>query len=332
MVELLIVLTIIGILFSISFVVYGAAVESARVEATRTTIRQLDSALQERLDAFQRINLKSQAQVFKLRYEAVGTNSPATIPPQFDAIAEIIVRKDRFKAAFPQREEDLYGLDGAPGGGDDAPLLAYWTPSGSHTPETESSELLYLALTKGSVFGQSSLGIDRINANHIADTDDDGLLEFVDEWGAPLRFYGWTTSLVRPGGNLANIDLDVFRASAAVLMPGAPSPSANPLSATTYSDLLNQDSDDPTGALSDAMNSNGYFTGPFDLQGIGTCVPFDENFYHALDTYSLPLIVSAGGDGKLGLNEPTATGADRLARPIAANLDLLYDNVTNQQP
>ena len=329
MVELLIVLTIIGILFSISFVVYGAAVESARVEATRTTIRQLDSALQERLDAFQRINLKSQAQVFKAAYDA-GSNTPAQVPLE---LAEIMVRKDRYKAAFPQREEDLWGLNGMSGGGDDAPLAAHWLPGPSHTVETESSELLYLALTKGAVFGQPSLGIDRINADHVADTDDDGLLEFIDEWGTPLRFYGWTTSLVRPLGNGGDIDLAMFRATAAVLMPGAPSPSADPLAANVYNDRLNQDPDDPTGAL----GVGGYFTSTFALGSLNA-QPFNEGFYHAFDTYNLPLIVSAGGDGRLGLNEPTSAGADRLARPIAADatdaedLDLLYDNVTNQQP
>lgn len=353
LIELLIVLAIISILLSIAWASYGVAVENARISATRATIRQLDSALQERVTAFHRVNLKSQAQQFTLGYNAAGSNTPVAITPQFSAISEIIVRKDRFRAAFPQRKEDLYGIDGTTAA-PNAPLYQYWTPGASHTPETESSELLYLALTKGSVFGQTPLNIDRIRPSHIGDTDNDGMLEFLDEFGKPLRFYNWTTRLIRPAGNGQPIDRAMFLRSAAVLMPGAPVPSATPLAFDLYSDRLNQDPDDPTGALSNAMGAPfNYFAGAtFDAVGIGAgCPTFNEENYHALDTYSLPLIVSGGSDLQVGLYEPDGrdprtpsvapTAAEfprRLAMPLATgasdstNLDLLYDNITNRQP
>ena len=37
-------------------------------------------------------------------------------------------------------------------------------------------------------------------AQEVADTDDDGLLEFVDAWGEPLRFYRWPTRMIDKAG------------------------------------------------------------------------------------------------------------------------------------
>jgi len=357
MLEMLIVISIIAILLSISFVVYGAALENARVESTKATLRQLDSALQERLNAFQRVNLKSQAQAFKFAYDSNRPMGADKIPLE---LAEIIVRKDRFKAAFPQREEDLWGLNGVqenpPTIADDSPLLKrMWNPNtaawrtdswkgrdgvsvASAKEAAESSELLYVALTEGPIFGGTPLALDRIPARHIGDTDQDGNPEFLDEWGQPLRFYNWTTSLVRPAGTTSPIDLAMFRATVSVLMPGTPIPSADPLNVTVLNDRLNQDPGDATGALAAGMLApTNFFTSSFSL-GTTTGQPFTEAFYHATDTYSLPLIVSSGGDQVLGLYEPTEAGRERLARPIAvdasdaADLDPLTDNITNRQP
>lgn len=377
LIELLVVLAIITVLLSISWVVYGAAVENARISATRATIRQLDSALQERLTAFSHVNLKTQAQLFKANYDAAG-NTPAAVEFVPLEVAEIMVRKDRFRALFPQREQDLWGLNGVqetpPTAGDDSPLLRrMWNPTASDWKTdswrgrnddnmaaplevrvaAESSELLYVALTQGDVFGGTPLPLDRINSRHLGDTDGDKNPEFLDDWGKPLQFYNWATALVRRGGQGAQIELPMFRASATVLMPGVPLPSANPLLADVFSDRLNQDSDDPTGALSNAVLTTLFFTGSstFNIVGIGACQPFNEGFYHALDTYSLPLIVAAGPDGDMGLFLPdgsdprtptvAATATEfprRLAMPLAATaaetslLDQLTDNITNRQP
>lgn len=356
MLELLIVLMIITIIASISFAVYGAAVENAREAATKATLRQLDSALQERLNAFQRVSLRSQAQQFKFAYDANRPMGASRIPLE---LAELLIRKDRFKAAFPQREEDLWGLNGVqenpPTIGDDSPLLKQMWDSSTATWKTdswkgrdgasiasakeaaESSELLYVALTAGPVFAGAPLALDRITSRHIGDTDQDGNPEFLDEWGQPLRFYNWTTSLVRPAGTTSPIDRSTFRASVSVLMPGTSIPSADPLTTSVLSDRLNQDPDDPTGALyAGLLSSDSFFANPFSL-GSTSGQPFSEALYHAPDTYSLPLIVSAGGDRTLGLHEPTEAGRERLARPIAVDatdtrIDQLTDNLTNRQP
>lgn len=353
MIELLIVLTIIAILLSISFVVYGAAVESARVEATRATIRQLDSALQERYDAFRRVNLKSQAQLFKLRYDAATPpNTPATIPLE---IAEIIVRKDRYRAAFPQRFEDLWGFDGVPNGGppnDDAHLWRVYcqmtgnppgSPPAPRDTTLESSELLYLSLTNGGAFSAPVLPLDRLRASHVRDADGNGLNEIYDEWGNPLRFFNWPTRLVRKAGetspgppiDFGDILVADLRNEAYPLVPSLPKTTVDV--AYDFANFVNHplsiDPDDPTGALIAAQNATNVCRASFVLGNVPNQQPVDENFYHTFDTFHTPLIVSAGPDGKLGLEEPSQPGADpqRLAQP-SGTLDELFDNITNRQP
>jgi len=351
LIELLVVLAIITILLSISWAVYGTAVESARADATRATIRQLDSALQERHKAFQRVNLKSQAKLFKSRYDnSSPVNNPAAVSLE---VAEIIVRKDRFKAAFPQRLEDLWGFDGVANTSDDAPLWAVWkaktgfSARNATAPDPfESSELLYLALTNGGSFGAPTLTLDKLRAQHVRDANGNGLNEIYDEWGFPLRFYNWPTRLVRPGGetsagppiDLADITVANFRAAALPLMPTLPKITSD-LSYdfnTFVNHQLNIDPQDPTGALLAAQNATtpGIGRNPFTLGSVTNQRALTEEFYGTFDTYSLPLIVSAGPDGQLGLTEPALAGTGgqaRLAEPTGSR-DFLYDNITNAQP
>ncbi len=75
------------------------------------------------------------------------------------------------------------------------------------THSTESAELLYFMVFKSGTFGASTTGEDKFRGSEIADTDGDGMLEFVDAWGNPLRFYRWPTRLIDP-----NLSLTAFTA------------------------------------------------------------------------------------------------------------------------
>ncbi len=63
---------------------------------------------------------------------------------------------------------------------------------------TESSELLYFFLFHSGNFGSAEVSRDEFTEKEIADTDSDGLPEFVDAWGQPLRFYRWPTRIMDP--------------------------------------------------------------------------------------------------------------------------------------
>jgi hypothetical protein len=207
-----------------------------------------------------------------------------------------------------------------------------------HQRETESSELLYFALTRLDQFGAPGIGEGEFRSAEVADTDGDGMLEFIDGWGNPLRFYRWPTRLIKPFGMLGydggfgiagaddntNGTTDEFqeigwpnsddtlvpksvRAFAGLYIDGLP---RSPILIETAPgsgiwrtvagdfDQLNEDGDDPFGLL--LYNA----TQLADLGIADVLNGLNESRFHTLNTYHKPLVVSAGADGLLGLLEP----------------------------
>jgi len=65
-------------------------------------------------------------------------------------------------------------------------------------PTTQSAACLYLLLTKQALFDTEPPSTADLKGLQVGDTDNDGLLEVLDAWGHPLRFYRWPTRLTRP--------------------------------------------------------------------------------------------------------------------------------------
>lgn len=389
LVELLVVMAIIAILASLAFVVLGASGNAAREAATKSMIRALSGAVRERANAFQEatagfkyvdydVPMKVKNHAFRARvnefqqyYEAGGNYLPALYRSgeqgQFDRSrpaerSEIYVRKTMFKSAFPQRLEDMYGYDGAAGGGDDSPLLTRMYDSGGSpivgswieqniaTPEADSSELLYLALNSGDVYGLPPADLGGVDQNLIGDTDGDGNLEFLDGWKRPLQFYNWPTRLLKDDGSTFTGSVTVGSntyPTASLLISNLPLTSSTAAaSATTNRNRIDRDPEDITRVMTVAPAP---LMSPFDLRRGSApafaAMPFTPAWYHDANTASSPLIVSAGADGVLGLYLPNANtydgsvtgtsndGIDRLARVIHTDEACLglSDNVTNQQ-
>lgn len=226
--------------------------------------------------------------------------------------------------------------------------------------ETVSSELLYWALVHGPNFGSAPSIQDQFSADEISDTDGDGLLEFIDGWEQPLRFYRWPTALIDPvftnmvlGNQQPNIDnqddpTDVLltttsgvvgsrgitanqRQVANLLFKGLPPSSFTLPNDVLPRDLLLIDPDDSVGQIYAEMER---------LDGVNG-VPqllreFNTVWYHTQETYHSPLIVSAGSDGNLGLFEPSDSlnlghlGMYDLSVNFETRIDQLSDNLTNR--
>ena len=128
----------------------------------------------------------------------------AGAPFNNDANSNTIPDTLEFKLLRPTAEQQL--KDGyesvapnpAPTAGDiTTRMTALWTRHNLDR-STESSELLYFFLFHSGNFGSAEIGRDEFTEKEIADTDEDGLREFVDAWGQPLRFYRWPTRLIDP--------------------------------------------------------------------------------------------------------------------------------------
>ncbi len=98
-----------------------------------------------------------------------------------------------------------YGPEGTNGADDDGDLLIDEHDEGmirgdatavarfiaNHTHETARSEMLYALLVEGTGPLGNVFSRGDFTDAELKDTDDDGLLEFVDAWGKPLQFYRW---------------------------------------------------------------------------------------------------------------------------------------------
>ena len=205
----------------------------------------------------------------------------------------------------------------------------------SHDRVTESSEMLYLIITEMDVFGAPAIGADGFKAGEIGDTDGDGLIEFIDGWGQPLRFYRWPTRLVNsaPGndGTLPVINA-VERQFAGTLIKGMlPQPSS--IGGFTPRDQLAVDPEDPIGVV--------YFEIQRLLRAntLNLSAFVNEANFHGLDTFHTPLVVSAGKDGRLGLLEPYQVKWGQVDAEIKASLasvpadnDLAYGHLGRVDP
>ena len=159
------------------------------------------------------------------------------------------------------------------------------------TTAANAAEIFYDFIVNGETFGTDTEDTDQGPLrSSIGDTDGDGRMEFVDGWGHPLRFYRWPTRL------MSN------RSVAKILITSLPT-------------NLNSDKDDPLGLLNGKLDPNN---------------PDPRKTFHDALTFSVPLIVSAGVDGELGLYEPfDFANFGHLANWDPAKLEDIYDNITN---
>jgi hypothetical protein len=199
-------------------------------------------------------------------------------------LLETLARKQLFQGRFPQNFAEVSILGSA-------------TLPAKHNAVTESSALLYWVLTSSEVFGVPPVDDSEFSATEVQDTDGDGLKEFVDGWGRPLRFYRSPTMLFRPGNgtlqpgaavNSRPPAWDNTRSYANAIWSGLPSVASNGF------DPLVIDPDDPAAQM--------FIVSSYD--STGTLLAVFQNLFSTPSTYHAFLIVSPGPDGVLGLGEP----------------------------
>ncbi|MFP6764740.1 MAG: prepilin-type N-terminal cleavage/methylation domain-containing protein [Planctomycetaceae bacterium] len=355
--ELLVVMLVVGILITAMTATINGMFENARETRTTATLQKIDGLIADRQKGMERAFAGTTFKQFVRKQHltrtyqgysftvmvAVTGGGPVSVPVNLQRVpglsekaSEILARKDWQRYYMPQSFGDyiiaarLMGLnedkndDGIPD------RLAGSFTLASHNPKTESAEMLYFALTELEVFGTPPVGEDAFNTQEAQDTDGDGLLEIVDGWDQPVRFYRWPTRLIKPYG-LAGIDrkpgeagvdddgyvysngspqtddilelstpgtddMDVSasqRVYAGLYFSGLP---RKPTVPGQY-DLLNEEPEDPYGLILAEVKRLG-------VNGINSTDILSEALYHTIDTYHKPLVVSSGSDGTLGLLEP----------------------------
>lgn len=395
--ELLIVVAIISILAGLSVVVLYGVTDSAEEQATISTIRKVHGLLEQRTAAFERAFSRTGSFRQRYIDSANAILAQRGVTGVREEVVEILAKKIAFRHLFPQRHEDLLKLDfdstgrvpisafnidtllpaGSRGPLDNGSLAnsiadngisdyvdATRTPDATTQPlasdpddPTVSSELLYYALINSGNLGASASEAQQFLDGEVADTDGDGLLEFVDAYGSPLRFYRWPTRLMDPNTpspfqpDLSDPDEitdvrqtietspgvfttvgqrivdDSERSQAEILIKGLPPSPADLPNGALPRDLMFIDPDDPIGRLYAEMERvDGSGSSPIALSA-----EYNETWYHSPETYHTPLIVSVGPDAALGLYEPHDTAnLGNLAAYDLSSTGSLLDNITNR--
>lgn len=188
LIELLVTISIIATLGAISITTVRSSIETARRSQTETTIAKIDSVLTSIYERYQ-----------YLRLEPIGANGKARAWNRVEMMRDLL-RCDL--PCVPEELKNVWALDGTP-----TPLqesyrmaianayatnwidaLSVWETGDD--PRVCNAELLYLVVTNGDPESRAGFS-DR----DVADTDGNGLLEFVDGWGRPICWMRWAPGL-----------------------------------------------------------------------------------------------------------------------------------------
>lgn len=337
LVEILVVITLVGLLTSLLVVASMSVLGTSRETATKTTILKVNMLLDARRAAFN--------QYFDQYVRTTKTN----LTPD----AKVLERKDLLKKYFPQTWDEAKSLM------DDLKVpdtASQPRPQTDATSNTESSEVLYYILMNTKIPGQAEVQTDHFLSSEYVIPGGNGDIfpkgtrrpYFVDSWKISLRFYRWPTRLVRPDGLDYDHDTSLSPPDALV----APTTDQQNVSATLIPSLprgvttrgsngdqkkqLDSDPDDPLGLFSALPSNSG---DPTVHQNWLTQVQNFEKTFHTPGTAWSMLIISAGTDNEFGLYLPnTVPPADptfditkngRLCAPISGQSSAVYDNLTN---
>lgn len=201
LVELLITVSIIGIMASmVLFAMFGAQ-ESARKRKTEALIARLNAIIQAKWESYET--------------RRIPINFPAGTTPQQAAKMRLDCLRDLMRLEMPDRLNDVTGPPGNLTQNDPATPFELATkiarpavsqeyfrqveavrnrtspppPSETDIGKNFGAECLYMIVK--SAVSEDGDGSDVFKPDSIGDTDNDGLFEFIDAWGTPIKFLRW---------------------------------------------------------------------------------------------------------------------------------------------
>jgi prepilin-type N-terminal cleavage/methylation domain-containing protein len=214
LVELLVVITIIGILAGVTLGMLSSGRETARAAKTRTTIAKIDNVILAKYEAYRFRKLPLRADDLKT-LAAAGPNAARAI-----ARIRMNTMRDLIRMEMPDRWNDVADTDGS----SRQPLMAtqLHALSGGDAPwvQTAAAARHYgrfrRALDSGvpretiekhgpaeclySIVMSNPETASLFNDNEIGDVDGDGLQEFVDGWDRPIMFIRWPAGFLPTNG------------------------------------------------------------------------------------------------------------------------------------
>lgn len=317
LIEIIIVMSIVLLLMGLLIVALGPAMGLGRAAAVKATLTLINETIQTRTQFIQDLDVSNDAK------KLVSLNPSLT-----EQQATFIIKKSLYRQALPQRPQDLWGFNQANDSGlkDDAPYFkpadhAWVADAANANVSSLSSALLHLALVDGKnvrafeggkTYPLAVLDESNLKGEHHRDVTLPGgqqVEAFYDDWDQPLRFYNFPTAFVDAFYVLAT------KSQVQPLLPGLP--------ATQPTDPL-----DVTSTLVTPFTTAWVLNIPTSSPLNPAPVTFDLAHYHQPGKFYVPLLMSAGPDGALGLNEPNTSPNQHGS---IVTLSEINDNLTNKQ-
>jgi len=191
LVEMLVTVTIIGILAAIGMAAMAVSRSAAREAATKATIAKLHNIIMAKYESY------------RTRRVPISTTG---MTPLAAATARLFALRDLMRMEMPERVTDIFNLDSdgnlasvrAPvAAGLTCPTLfasyaaravSPWASSDGRTQS--QAECLYM-------IASMACGTDAMRhfgANEVGDSNANGIPEFLDGWGHPIRFLRWASA------------------------------------------------------------------------------------------------------------------------------------------
>ncbi len=310
LIELLVVMTIIALMLSLLVGASFRFVVGAREAATAATILKASGIIQDRIRAFREFDFSDSAIAAANSWNAVNFGDKIST-----GLAEILVRKTRFKKAFPQAFSEL----------DSSQILKLFPSANGVLPSTspydskyESGIVLYAVMTKGETFGAATPSEDAFTGSEVKRSPETGNLPcLIDAWGEPIRFYRWPTRLIRCGeqdfdgdGNFEDYNGNGFQDPAGsgtpvevprTIPPAAPAPLSSP----------------------PAIRPDLTYPGPTPASLLMTLPPFERTSYFALGLDGKPGAAGVNDDNIGIIDDPNKTeiGWPATDDPESMNVD-----------
>jgi len=178
LIEIMVVVSVIVILLAMVLVGYIGALEMAKSARTRGQIAKLNAIVMGEYEAFQ------------TRRVPLVIGMSRTQDRTAAAARRVAARRELMRMELPDRKSDVL----------DAPVTGIAVTAKAQrfrnlaaagwTRELEGAEALYMIVRLGDQTSGESM-LDFFRESEIGDVDNDGMNEFLDGWGRPIRFFRW---------------------------------------------------------------------------------------------------------------------------------------------
>ncbi len=180
--EVLVTVTILGILAGLIFTGINTARQKARIARTKATIAKLHTIVMERYESYAR------------RRVPINTTG---MPLNQARLTRLRALRDLMRMEMPQCPQDVTEGPKVTGLARPALSQAYLAKynAGAPTPTYNVAEIFYMWVTMSNPEARGQFA-----EYEIGDTDGDGWPEFIDAWGNPIMFLRWPTGFLPAHG------------------------------------------------------------------------------------------------------------------------------------